>query len=449
MKTLSSCLFALAAAILCSCTENESLSVDQIVVRQEAMRRVDILSSDNTVIPSSLKDVHCYYVSASGDDANDGLSARHPVRTISRLSSLQLDSGDVVLFRRGDVWRISDDTLCVSCCRGVTYSSYGRGVKPAFYGSPYDGAREGEWILTDVPGVYRYSLPFRSDVGAVVMDESFSAQKVMIERRSSGAHLHVVTGEPFESWRDLSRDMDFFQEGETLYLCSLEGVPSSVYDEIEFNMACDGFKPSDYVNLDNLCIRHCGNDAIHASGVTSLHVTNCEIGWTGGSIFMDDPSRKIPTRAGNGISMYGSCSDFLVKNCYIYQCYDAGLSHSYNFRGTDSVLMSGVGYIGNLIADCVYSVEYYLPCGDTPDVPRLISDMRIEDNICLRAGYGWGSQRPDKYAPRHIRTWHSDNHMTGGVIRGNTFYKCTHQVFEIHSARPEWAPLMENNITVE
>ena len=47
-----------------------------------------------------------YYVSSSaGDDANDGLSETVPLRTVENVNGLDLQPGDRVLFRCGDVWR--------------------------------------------------------------------------------------------------------------------------------------------------------------------------------------------------------------------------------------------------------------------------------------------------------------------------------------------------------
>ena len=46
-----------------------------------------------------------YYFAANGDDSNDGLTEKTPFKTLSKLSELPLNSGDVVLFRRGDTFR--------------------------------------------------------------------------------------------------------------------------------------------------------------------------------------------------------------------------------------------------------------------------------------------------------------------------------------------------------
>ena len=44
-----------------------------------------------------------YYVSNEGDDKNDGLSPKTPWKTIEKVSLADLNEGDGVLFRRGDL----------------------------------------------------------------------------------------------------------------------------------------------------------------------------------------------------------------------------------------------------------------------------------------------------------------------------------------------------------
>ena len=53
---------------------------------------------------------------------------------------------------------------------GITYAAYGNGPKPRIIGSPYDGAKTGDW--TEVyPHVYRYSLKLHEDCGLLVFDD--------------------------------------------------------------------------------------------------------------------------------------------------------------------------------------------------------------------------------------------------------------------------------------
>ena len=66
-----------------------------------------------------------YYVSADGNDENDGLTPETAWLTPAKVSNTAFLPGDGVFFRRGDVFRGQ-----IIACEGVTYSAYGEGKKP-------------------------------------------------------------------------------------------------------------------------------------------------------------------------------------------------------------------------------------------------------------------------------------------------------------------------------
>ena len=45
-----------------------------------------------------------YYVSAKGNDNNDGLTEETPLRTIKKVNSLDLGAGDSICFKRGETF---------------------------------------------------------------------------------------------------------------------------------------------------------------------------------------------------------------------------------------------------------------------------------------------------------------------------------------------------------
>jgi hypothetical protein len=67
-----------------------------------------------------------YYVSTSGDDDNDGLSDGAPFATVSKVNSLDLQPGDRVLFKCGDVWRVDPLIITESGSDGnpITFGAY-------------------------------------------------------------------------------------------------------------------------------------------------------------------------------------------------------------------------------------------------------------------------------------------------------------------------------------
>jgi len=390
-------------------------------------RRTAIVNSPNTIVPERYRAGKCYYVSASGDDRNDGLSADKPIRTLEKVNSLKLNSGDAVLFRRGDSWRrvTPDGSPMVVTRPGVTYSAYGEGPKPIIDGSPCNGAVEGQWTSTGKADVYVYSLEFKGDVGAIVLDGEKAACKVFYPE-------------------NLKNDLDYIQQDSRLYLRSTKGNPSRRFSDIEFNVFGHGFKAVDNVTIDNIKIRHIGSHAIGSLTTESLIVTNCEIGWIGGS-FQKEVAGK-PVRFGNGIEIYGGCGRYVIRNCWVYQCYDAGLTHQYSSYEKGPCLMENVTYSQNLVEDCTYSIEYFIQDSDSEE--RMMRNILMLDNICLRAGYGWGRQRPDKETPAHIKSWTVNNPSENFIISDNVFSETTHAMLQINAGKESWKPKLRDNTII-
>ena len=71
-----------------------------------------------------------YYVSADGNDANDGLSEEKPLKTIAKANTLKLEAGDSVLFRKGDTFtgNLYYKNLSGTKENPITIASYGEGT---------------------------------------------------------------------------------------------------------------------------------------------------------------------------------------------------------------------------------------------------------------------------------------------------------------------------------
>jgi hypothetical protein len=100
-----------------------------------------------------------YYVSSStGNDAYDGLSTGAPFKNISKVNSLNLQPGDRVLFKCGDIWRADPLVLSKSgtAVASIEFSSYPAGCadQPLLSGARPVTA----WVL-DSGNRYRADLP--------------------------------------------------------------------------------------------------------------------------------------------------------------------------------------------------------------------------------------------------------------------------------------------------
>ncbi|MBR4853535.1 MAG: hypothetical protein IKU88_02290 [Alistipes sp.] len=390
-----------------------------------------------------------YYISTEGDDSNSGLSPEQAIRSLEKLNSLELKPNDCVLFRRGDLWRGR-----LRAKTGVSYSAYGKGEKPRIYGSPYDAAKVGRWVETEAKNIYMYDGELSSDIGTLVFNHGeANAFKVMMIRQEDGSTLHIETREPFASYRDLKRDLEFYHDykgAKRVYLYSAEGNPAERFSSIELSPRGNIIQATHDTTFDNLCIKYGGSHGIGGGTTNNLTITNCELGWIGGSIQADDIfGRNHPTRFGNAIEIYGGCDNFRVENCYIYQVYDAAITHQHQGDTEHPLTMSNILYANNLIEDCVYSIEYFLGRDNTIQT-HLMENILIKGNIMRRAGYGWGKQRPDKECPAHIKSWdHHTNNARNFLIKNNTFDRCTHNLLNIAARRKESLPTMQSNTYIQ
>jgi len=107
-----------------------------------------------------LGDGTTYYVSNSGSDSNSGTNENSPIKTISKVNSLDLKPGDNVLFKRGDTFE--DATLIIkkdgTTKDRITFSAYDSGDKPVL-GNPNSVLLgivvvEGDYVTIDNLKIY-------------------------------------------------------------------------------------------------------------------------------------------------------------------------------------------------------------------------------------------------------------------------------------------------------
>lgn len=408
--------------------------------RREAIRS----SRSDIVIPGER-----WYVSAGGSDAADGMTPATAWQTLDRVNRADLGSGDCVLFHRGDTYR-----GVLEAKPGVIYSSYGHGPKPILSASPFDGAKTGKWLPTDVENIYVYSENLPDDIGCIVFDGGRSyAVKATVD---FSRNINLTDNTPFESWRDLRGDLIFYHDlgganlhadKGTLYLRSERGAPTDRFFSMEFSVRTNGIRiTGDNVRINNLRVMYAGCHGIGAGTVNGLHVDWCEFEWIGGSVQYYRDGR--PVRFGNAVEIYGGCTDYTVENCWINQAYDAGITHQFSAGESVPCVMKNVTYKGNLIENCIYSIEYFLgrPSGDAV---RDISHVRISDNIMRFCGRGFGKQRPDKGPDVHIKSWDHINPGDDMIFEANIFDRGEHDLIHIAAENASSLPVLRRNVFIQ
>ena len=316
--------------------ESATLTSDELSTKIEELtkKRIAEIRGTKTEVKVSGKS---FYIANEGNDEADGLSPETAWKTIDKLnaSTELLGAGDGVFFKRGDLFRGSVATVA-----GVTYSAYGEGDKPRIYVWDKNSADPALWLPTDVEGVWEYAEAYDIDIGAIIFDDTTYARKVYQSNEPDGRWLDFRAKREFRDYHDLVDDLSFWHssqdsQGEEktgkLYLRCNAGNPGEIYSDIEMNKKSSGIRiGGNGVHVDNLCIAHAGVHGIASGKRDGLLVTNCEIKWIGGTIqcpIRGYGTRSWPTPFGNAVEIYGEARNYTVDNCYIWQAYDAGVTH--------------------------------------------------------------------------------------------------------------------------
>lgn len=438
-------------------------------------RKQEILQSKDLCVVSG----QCYYVSEGGNDQNSGTSPDAPWKTLQKVSSADLQPGDGVFFRRGELFRGFVETK-----PGITYAAYGSGEKPRFYGWDHSLADPALWEpAAERPKIWKLKNPIL-DCGTLVFNGGERHSRKLIPSYIRGRFVcREAEDKPFRPETEMTQNLDIvcFYEGEmdtrpshgedfpvpkindksfgTLYLRCDEGNPGTVFREIEALPRRHMFyiRKNQQVTLDNLCIRYVGAHGIQGSGdsIRGLTVTNCELGWIGGGIqnyIGNDPNypqggRGTVTRFGNAIEIYGGCADFRVENCYIYQVYDAAITHQAETKGR-FLKMEHIRYLNNLVEYTVYPIEYFL-IRSRGDTQSYMADIEISGNILRHTGYGWGQQRHNAHTPAHLKGWSFENPARDFRIHHNLLDRSAYRMLHLVAKEPESCPTLWENTYVQ
>ena len=389
-----------------------------------AHRKQEILGAPDLLVGSGKR----YYVSETGNDTNDGLSPESAWATLEHVNRANhLRTGDVVLFRRGDLFRGILQTKS-----GVGYGAYGSGPKPRICGSLWNAA-ELHWETTDILHVYRCEGIYDRDAGLLIGDDG----KLVGIKKLGGIE-------------ELQNDGDFFHAPDRhVYMRWSQGNPAECFKEIEIGInlhTVQLLNGQENITIENLNVCYTGAHGIAGGYCKNIVIRFCEFHWIGGSI------QAGTVRYGNAVEFWASSDTVLVEHCYVSQVYDAGITHQAG--GAKQVQMRHITYRYNLVEYCTFSFECYVRRRNKDgkiliDPECYMEDILIENNLTLYAGFGLGEQRPDKNTPAHIKTWESENFAKNSIIRDNIFYQSRVNLFQIDAIEPQYYPELRHNTYIQ
>ena len=366
---------------------------------------VKIKKSDTHIVGETYTGT-AYYVSESGDDANDGKSESTPWKTLKHVELAPLNPGDAVFFKRGDTFRGG-----IEVRKGVTYSAYGSGKKPRFMGSPESGADPSKWSeygKTKDGGTVWVFYKDMTDCSCIFLDGE-KALGTKVTPNWNGSGFETEKGEPFEVLNGLTKDLDFFSPADSLYpnqssgfvdiggsikdskgklyfRCD-KGNPGDVFDQIEIGTTVRG-TASIIETQDDVAINELDICYGSSCGVTSLKnnvvIENCVISWCGGYVlrYMD----RVPERCGDGIC--GAGDRLTIRNCYFHDNWDNGITIETGYGGKTEGI-SQVTITGNAVERQAANALQFICFESSKETSITFSDVTVEDNYLYGSPDSW------------------------------------------------------------
>ncbi len=361
--------------------------------REAAALRNSIAAAKDTLLKVATSTV--YYVAENGSYYNSGKTADKPIN-FEKLRNLTLRSGDTVLFKRGDTFRIATSYSLVT---GVSYGAYGTGEKPVISGSLRDYADGNIWSTED------------GFLWKTTVNGEFAANMVF-----NGGEF---VGIPKMTLAEADDDGEFYfdSENKTCYLYLRQRNPGLYFDSIEISTADTlfiGWSNRKNIVLENLSFKYPAKHGMNFISCENIKITGCELSWIGGCFTGTNGGRY-----GNGIQFWCKAVNCDVSNNYLYQIYDAALT----FQGNGYGEYKNISYKNNLVEYSSMNFEFWGEYTNEEDL--IISDIDFTDNILRFAGYNFGGlQRNNEHNQAFVLGWYStyyDSQIKNFNITENVF----------------------------
>ncbi len=408
-------------------------------------------ASDTVKIP---QDATVYYFSSSeGDDSNDGLSPETPWKSVQKFNSTSFEKGDVILFKKGDTFRIPAADSCLMVSSGTTISAYGEGAKPVIKVS-IDASGAENWEETEWENVYVYTGViggFNNNIGAIVFDDGRAwgifvsgmagkfndrTKDMRVDNGPVFNGLEHYTIEPnikFKGPADLKGNLEYYHDTskDKLYLYCKDGNPGEIFKSIEMSPRKCGIKgkadasfyvPGDEnlkngtqdVVIDNIEIVGAGIHGVSFGNVKNVTVQYCVFRWIGGSMQFGPGAEEFKSdscvRYGNAVESYGHSDQFNIHHNYATQVYDC----CWTAQSQDHVTISRVNIYKNVAEYANTGSEVWL--GNNTSTRRgMLANLQVYDNYDRYIGYGFSHQRPSQSS-------YTDKLAGGWIGAGGFFY---------------------------
>ena len=240
-----------------------------------------------------LTSAQTYYVSSSqGNDSNTGTSENSPYKSISKVNTLNLNPGDKILFKRGDVWQ--GEILNVKnsgiSTNEIMIGNYGNGVKPILtLRQPISGWNNQSNWENRGDGSWRMTIPYNiTDTNPI--DRLWINGKEVYFAFNGSQDADGRPSQNPDGTIGINSNWEFYSvsSNRILQIYSVNN-PASEYSNIEYPGGNSGDYTirvyGDYVTIDGLDIEGGMRGSVGLDGADYVSIKNCDIGkysnWVG------------------------------------------------------------------------------------------------------------------------------------------------------------------------
>lgn len=414
----------------------------------------DMLSFGSSFVPSTATpkaaESKTFYVDSDhGSDEANGLSPGSAWKSLRKARAAVLKPGDSMLFARSSVWRGQLSVQTGNATHTTVYGAYGDASlpKPLFIGA-LSASAESDWVQQ--PGSDVWAMGSVGQKYASIMDRDM--HDIDFDLRDIG-NL-ILDGEKSVGWRvwapdELKKQDQWYYaasvnshlrgRNETkLYYYSPAGNPARVHHTIEcawmnFEQAdLIAFTDVSHVTVEFLMVKYTGSSAMGGGNLSHFMLRDCDISWAGGACI--EPGPRFPrnplecTRYGNAVDIWEWSSNVEVYSNRLWECYDTGFTN----QGTSGNYTEfNISYHHNVVGHTEYCFEVWdqnhpATGWNSTGWPRnasSMSEIRIEQNVCVDSGGGWShQQRPDP-SGRHICMFSNTASVSNISILNNIFFQ--------------------------
>ena len=335
-----------------------------------------------------------YYISNKGNDKNDGLSSKRPIKTIVRMMR-----GSKYLLKRGDTFYFKINAS--ETFNGlIKIDAYGKGKKPVV--SLYKNIKSTSWTLFS-KSIWKVDLKNSDNYSGYTNADDTNVGFVKIGSSIKGNKVNSID--------KLKVRWDFYSDSQFLYVFSTKN-PSYLNEHIRITTRDNIVQLGSNMQVSNISLIGTGGHAIQGSDRSNVVIKNVTISEIGGSYLPG--FKRGDTRFGNGIEILGKGSNYTIEGCYVSQVYDA----AYTIQSTGSdACFENIVFKNNVAENNEQSFEFW-----TSNRRGGFKNCWFISNHCLNAGFGWShSVRPDKDVGVHILNYYSAFSNNDITISQNIF----------------------------